>query len=190
MTTKKVWLPDTDGWTDRQKPDKEIPMCRCFACTQKMNNHVLVYESIWYQMKLQNNFLSGNRCVSLLRKPLLQVLRVIIPEHHKNPDIDHLQFWWNLQFVYFVVKTLNLKTFSWISLWLPWKRFWKFEPFSNYFDTLNCLKYSKFKKHYIYTREQWKCNTHMYINISRICRIYFHRGLLVILWIQNADIIF
>ena len=39
----------------------------------------------------------------------------------------------------------------------------------------------------IYTHEQWKRNTKMYINISRIYWIYFHRGFLVILWIQKTD---
>ena len=36
MTTKEVWLPDRK--TDRQMPDKVIPMC-CYAsqATQKLN---------------------------------------------------------------------------------------------------------------------------------------------------------
>ena len=41
----------------------------------------------------------------------------------------------------------------------------------------------------IYTHEQWKRNTQMYINISRIFCIYFQRGFLVILWIQKIDTI-
>ena len=39
----------------------------------------------------------------------------------------------------------------------------------------------------IYTHEQWKRNTQMYINFSRIYWIYFHRGFLVIKWILKRD---
>ena len=41
----------------------------------------------------------------------------------------------------------------------------------------------------IYTREQRKRNTKIYINISRIYWIYFHWGFLVISWIQKTEII-
>ena len=41
----------------------------------------------------------------------------------------------------------------------------------------------------MYTHEQWKRNTQMYNNILRMHWIYFHRGFLVILWIQKTDTI-
>ena len=41
----------------------------------------------------------------------------------------------------------------------------------------------------IYTQEQWKHNTKIYVNISWIYWIYFHRGFLVVSWIQKTDTI-
>ena len=42
----------------------------------------------------------------------------------------------------------------------------------------------------LYSHEQWKRNIQMYNNTLRIYRIYFHRGFLLILWIQIVFISF
>ena len=181
------FIPNLIGWyfqyVNFRTYIKWKPYWRLFAFWQILISltwlPLLVIRSVSDALRAQSRLVKFVGGEAAGRTPYTFYKPTLDPKYVRN--IPYNEFITSSTFIYSIIGILMDCRYRFMTLGTPWTQSMP----SRDVNTATRLAEASWRRDKYYNPAGWKRNTHMYINISRIYWIYFHRGFLVILWLKN-----